>query len=105
MGSSPRREDGRCPYLKRSKSNQIASPSNKNRHFHLLNKAILNNSRFFTPNPPLSLGRQIWSQLTQQSFLSFKPPPHKEFLWILTNCWMMHLGAFEKGEKIKRETR
>jgi hypothetical protein len=104
LDAPPNNRVGKCPYLKRNKSVHEASSSESKRHFHLLSNDRLNNSRFFTPKPPLSFGKQIWSHLIQQIFLSSIPPPHKKLRWILTKCWIMQREALKKKEEIKWKT-
>jgi hypothetical protein len=89
------------PIPKAQKLGQIASPSFKNLHLHLPNRAKLSSSRFLTPKPPSSLGRQICSHLILYNFSS-RPPPHKKLCWI---CYIFQNTArsFGKRKVIQRE--
>lgn len=70
-----------------------------NSHPHLASKASLNLIKSLIPNPPLLLGRQTMSHLTQGILMESWRLPHQKFLCIDVIFCTTSLGILKKDSK------
>ena len=71
-------QEAKSPYLYRNNPLQLASQSVNALHFHLVNRAMLNSSRFLIPRPPSFFGLHTLSQATQYIPLSPSLMPQRK---------------------------
>lgn len=87
-----------CPFATPT-FNQIAPFSVKILHFHFNKSAKLTSSIFFTPNPPIWIGLQTFSQATQYIFLISSRTLQRNIFWILSISFQTEIGALKKAIK------